>query len=193
MTKSVRHIVAPCVALAALVLPAAAQADPDAVVRDCAADGSVDGNHSNADKKAALDRIPADLDEYSDCRAVIGASIDGPRAGASGRGAPGGDEAAAGGGTAAQRAARAKRRARAKRAKEKRERTVALLGDRKTDPKDPAVFEASNTANGLPTPVLLALIALGLLAAAGGVLVLGRHNRRFAATLRRVSLPFLRR
>jgi hypothetical protein len=153
----------------------------------------VDENHSDADKKAALDRIPADLDEYSDCRSVIGASIDGPKAGASGRGG-GGDDAAAGGGTAAERAARAKkRRARAKLLKAKRERTEAALGGPNADPKDPAVFEASNTSNGLPTPVLLALIALGLLGAAGGVMALGRHNQRFAATLRRVSLPFLRR
>ena len=194
MTKSTRHIVALCVAFAALVLPAAAQADPDAVVRDCAADGTVDGNHSDADKKAALDRIPADVDEYSDCRSEIAASIKGPKAGASGKGGGGGDAAGAGAaGAAAHKAARArKRKAREKRLKE-RERTEVALGDRNVDPKDPAVFEASNTSNGLPTPVLLALIALGLLGAAGGVMALGRHNRRFAATLRRVSLPFLRR
>ncbi len=192
MTKSVRHIVALCVAFAALALPAMAQADPDAVVRDCAADGSVDGKHSDGDKKAALDRIPADLDEYSDCRSVIAASIKGPKAGASSRG--GGDGDASGGvaGKADKVAAAKKRRARAKRLKE-RKQTELALGGRKADPKDPAVFEASNTSNGLPTPVLLALIALGLMGAAGGVMALGRHNRRFAATLRRVSLPFLRR
>ena len=195
MSTSARHIVALFVAIAALTLPAVAQADPDAVVRDCAADGSVDDNHSDADKKAALDRIPADLDEYSDCRSVIAASIKGPKAGASSRGGGGGDDsAAAGGGTAAERAARAKkRRARAKRLAAKRKRTELALGGPNADPKDPAVFEASNTSNGLPTPVLLALIALGLLGAAGAVMALGRHNRRFAATLRRVSLPFLRR
>jgi len=194
MGTSVRHIVALCVALAALALPAVAQADPDAVVRDCAADGSVDGNHSDADKKAALKRIPADLDEYSDCRSVIAASIKGPKAGASSRGGGGDDAAGAGGGTAAERAARAKKRkARAKRLAAKRRRTEAALGGPNADPKDPAVFEASNTSNGLPTPVLLALIALGLLGAAGGVMALGRHNQRFAATLRRVSLPFVRR
>lgn len=191
MTKSVRHIVALCVAFAALALPAVVQADPDAVVRDCAADGSVDGNHSDADKKAALDRIPADLDEYSDCRSAIAASIKGPKAGASSRRR--GDEGGAGAATPEAQAARAKKRkARARRLKE-REQTEVALGNRRADPKDPAVFEASNTSNGLPTPVLLALIALGLLGAAGGVIALGRHNGRFAATLRRVSLPFLRR
>ena len=195
MSSSARHLVALCVAFAALALPAVAQADPDAVVGDCAADGTVDGNHSDADKKAALDRIPADLDEYSDCRSVIAASIKGPEGGrveqrrrrrrrGSRRREP-----------RPQKAAQAKkRRARAKRLKAKRERTEARARRlASADPKDPAVFEASNTSNGLPTPVLLALIALGLLAAAAGAMALGRHNQRFAATLRRVSLPFLRR
>ena len=167
-----------------------AQADPDAVVRDCAADGSVDDDHSDADKRAALDRIPADLDEYSDCRSVIGASIGGsPKAGASGN-----VRDSAGGGSAAAKAERAKKRkARAKRRKKKQETTELALGDRKPDPRNPDVFQASDTSNGLPTPVLLALIALGLLGGAGVAMALGRRNRGLAAMLRRVSLPFLRR
>ena len=107
MTIRVRHLVALCVAFAALALPAAAQADPDSVVRDCAADGSVDDKHSNSDKRKALDRIPADLDEYSDCRSAIGASIGGsPKAGASSNGRDG----AGGGGSAATKAERARKR-----------------------------------------------------------------------------------
>jgi hypothetical protein len=191
MTIRVRHLVALCVAFAALVLPAAAQADPDSVVRDCAADGSVDQKHSDADKRAALDRLPADLDEYSDCRAVIGASIGGsPKAGASGnhRGA---HEAGA---TAATKAARAKKRkAQAERRAKKRKTTELALGSRKIDPRNPDVFEASDTSNGLSTPVLLALIALGLLGAAALTMALARRNQGLAAMLRRVPLPFTRR
>lgn len=190
MTIRVRHLVALCVAFAALALPAAAQADPDAVVRDCAADGSVDGKHSDADKRAALNRIPADLDEYSDCRSVIGASIGGPKAGASGNHRDG----AAGGGSAAAKAERAKKRkASAERRKKKRQTTELALGDRNVDPRNPDVFQASDTSNGLSTPVLLALIALGLLGAAGFAVAVGRRNQGLAAMLRRVSLPFLRR
>jgi len=192
MTISVRHLVALGVAIAALALPAAALADPDAVVRDCAEDGTVDGKHSDSDKRAALDRIPADLDEYSDCRAVIGASVGGsPKAGAS---AKGDDEASAAAGTAGVKVNRAKKkRAAVERRRKKRASTELALGSRKVDPRNEDVFRASDTSNGLPTPVLLALIALALLGVAGGVMALGRRNQGLAATLRRVSLPFLRR
>ena len=178
------------VAFAALALPAAAAADPDAVVRDCAADGTVDGKYSDSEKRAALDRIPADLDEYSDCRSVIGASIGGgPKAGASNndRDAAGGAAAAAG------KVGAAKKKARAEKRQKERANTELALGDRKADPRNPGVFQAADTSNGLPTPVLLALIALGLLATAGGVMALGKRNQALAATLRRVPLPFVRR
>lgn len=191
MTIRVRHLVALCVAFAAMALPAVAQADPDDVVRDCAADGTVDGEHSDADKRAALNRIPTELDVYSDCRSAIRASIGGsPKAGGSSGGGGGAGTTAA----AAAKAERAKRRkARAERREKKREATEAALGDRKIDPRNPDVLQASNTSNGLPTPILLALIALGLLGAAAAVIALNRRNVGPAAMLRRVSVPFLRR
>lgn len=194
MTIRVRHLVALCAALAALALPAAAQADPDAVIRDCAADGTVDGNYSDADRREALKRIPSDLDAYSDCRAQIGGGLGGPKAGASGKDG-GNGSAAAGGATATAAAQRAKRRrakAAAKRRKA-RKATEAALGSRNADPRNPDVFEASDTSNGLPTPILLALIALGLLGAAGAVVALSKRNEGLAAMLRRVPVPFTRR
>ena len=191
MTCRLTHLIALVVAFAALALPASAAADPDAVVRDCASDGSVDGNYSDSDKRKALNRIPADLDEYSDCRAIIGASIGGPKAGASKNDRDAGGAAAAAGGAAAKDIKAKKRKARA--AKRKRKTTEAALGNRNVDPRDSGVFQAADTSNGLPTPVLLALIALGLLATAGGVMALGKRNQGLAATLRRVPLPFLRR
>jgi hypothetical protein len=179
------------VAFAALALPAGAAADPSAVVRDCAADGTVDGNYSDSEKRAALKQIPADLDEYSDCRSVIGASLGGgPKAGASKNGRDGG---AAASGSAAAKAAARKRKARAEKRKKQRAGTEVALGDRNVDPRNGDVFQAADTSNGLPMPVLLALIALGLLAAAGGVMALGKRNPSLAATLRRVPLPFVRR
>ena len=179
------------IAFAALALPAAAAADPDAVVRDCAADGTVDGNYSDAEKRAALGRIPADLDEYSDCRSVIGGSIGGgPKAGVSKNNR---DAAAVASGAGAKKAGAEKKKGRAEKREKKRASTELALGDRNVDPRNGSVFQAADTSNGLPTPVLLALIALGLMAAAGAVMALGKRNRGLAATLRRVPLPFLRR
>ena len=58
--------------LAALALPAAASADP---VRDCAGDGDLDRRYSNSQLRRALDNIPGELDEYSNCREVIKGAI----------------------------------------------------------------------------------------------------------------------
>ncbi len=185
MTRRVRHLSVLAAAFAVLSLPATAAADPMAVIRDCAADGTIDGKHSKADRRGALGKIPADLDEYSDCRAVIAASIGGgvKASAASGGGGDGGSGGAAAGTTgskggpktAAERAAAERRRA----------ATELALGERRVSPRSAGVLEASETANGMPTPVLLALIALGLLGIAGTLLLVSRRKPGVAAALRR--------
>ncbi len=176
-----------CVAFAALALPVAAQADPDAVVRDCAADGSVDGDYSDADKRAALKRIPADLDEYSDCRSLIAASIGG---GSKGKKAG----AIRDGGDGSATATRKRRKGNGSvAATGRRAATEAALGDRIVDPKSADALKTSDTDNGISLPVLLALIALGLAAAAAAVLALARRNGGLPAPFRRVTLARLRR
>jgi hypothetical protein len=197
MTRRVTLLLAPVALLVALALPTGAQADPGAVVRDCASDGSVDGNYSDADKRAALGQIPADLDEYSNCRSVISGSIGGGsgKAKASDNGSGGGAVAAgaagAAGGAKVTKSV-SKHKKSAERAK-KRKKTEAVLGDRQVDPRNAGVFKAADTNNGLPTPVLLALIALGVLCVAGGLLALGRRKPGVAGVLRRVSFPRPRR
>jgi hypothetical protein len=42
-----------------------------AVIRDCSEDGVLNGHYSHSDLTKALDQLPSDLDEYTDCRAVI--------------------------------------------------------------------------------------------------------------------------
>lgn len=190
MNSRMRHLTALVAALAALALPAVAMASPGAVVRDCAEDGSVDGNYSNADKRAALDQIPADLDEYSDCRAVIAASVGGGKAKGSGNGGSGGAPAAR---AAKSAAARKKKKEQARKRKEKREATQLALGDRQIDPSRAGVFNAADTANGVPTSVVLALVALALLCAVGGFVALRKRNIGLPAALSRVPIPRLRR
>jgi hypothetical protein len=56
--------------LLALALPALAHASGGAVIKDCA-DGSIDKNYSQKDYAQALANLPADLDEYTDCRSQI--------------------------------------------------------------------------------------------------------------------------
>jgi len=203
MTSRVRHLFAPALILMVLAFPVAAQASPGAVVRDCAKDGSVDGRYSDKDKQAALKKIPADLDEYSDCRAAIKASIGGPKAGISNKppGPGGGGSGSAGGSGGGQadtngdgKVSPAERKAAdnvevaLKRDKD-RTNTENTLGDRKTDPGKVGAIDAGNTSNGLPLPVILAIAALALLVAAAATLLLGRRNPRVAQALRRVPLP----
>lgn len=194
MTRRVRNLIAPLLAVTAfgLALPAFAAADPDAVVRDCAQDGFVDGNYSDEDKRKALRRIPADLDEYSDCRAVIGASIgDGPSAGVSGADGSGGGAGADSDGDGVPDASGeaslgpAERREAARERELARAETESLLGDRSFDPQNAGAFEQADTSSGLPLPVLLALIALALLSAAGAFVALRRRNPAFMKMLRR--------
>ena len=212
MTSRMRHLIAPALLVLALAAPAAVQASPDAVVRDCAEDGSVDGNYSNADKQAALKKIPADLDEYSDCRAAISSSIGpGPKAAtAKKNGDSGGGAAASGGGdggsptidadtngdgkvTDAEKAA-AGRTDLALKQDAKRKDTETSLGDPKTDPTKVGAIDASQTSNGVPAPVIASIPALALLAAIAALFFLGRRNPGFAQAMRRVPVPgFLRR
>jgi hypothetical protein len=210
MTSRVRHLLAPALILMVLAFPVAtAQASPGAVIRDCAQDGSVDGHYSNADLKAAAKQIPADLDEYSDCKAAIAGAMGsgakatsskksgggGGAAGGSGSGGSGGSGSAAsadtnGDGTIspAEKAAAHKVEL-AQKADAKRAHTDNVLGNPKTDPAKVGAIDAGDTSNGLPVPVILSIAALALLAAAAGLLVLGRRKPGFAQALRRVPLP----
>ncbi|HEU4974728.1 MAG TPA: hypothetical protein VFT50_06525 [Baekduia sp.] len=81
---------------AALCAPSLAHASGAAVVRDCA-DGTLDKTYSQKDYADALAHMPADVDEYTDCRDVIrraqlGGAGGGPGGGSGfgGLGSPGG-------------------------------------------------------------------------------------------------------
>ena len=201
MTSRMRHLIAPALLLLALALPAAVQASPDAVVRDCAEDGSVDGKYSDSEKRKALKKIPADLDEYSDCRSAISGSIGagGPKAGSAKADDSGGGGAGGGGGTPtidadtngdgtvtkAEKEA-AGRTDLALKQDQKRKGLEGSLGDRKTDPTKVGAIDASETSNGLPAPVIASIAALALLALAAGMFFLARRKPGFAQAMRRV-------
>ena len=193
---TIRHFIAPIFLIAVLAFPALAQASPDDVLRDCNADESIDEKHSDADKRAALKKMPGEMKEYTDCEQVIAASIgDGKKnASASGDGGSGFGEAGGGSGGSfdpdtngdgvvdgAEREAADKRERQLAQADTERQ-----LGDRQTDPLKAGAVDSSETANGLSLPAILALLALLLLTLGAGLYVLWRRNPEL---LRRVSLP----
>ena len=88
MIRAIRHLLI-LSALLVLSLPAPAFASADQVIRDCARDGRLDHDYSNAELRRARDNLPADLDEYSDCRDVIANAIKGGSDLGGGAGSPG--------------------------------------------------------------------------------------------------------
>lgn len=57
--------------LISVALAAPALASPSGVIRDCSEDGVLNGKYSQSELDGALEQLPSDLDEYTDCRAVI--------------------------------------------------------------------------------------------------------------------------
>jgi hypothetical protein len=182
----VRRVAYTLVLLIALAAPALAHASPGAVIRDCAEDGDLDRNYSNSDLDKAEQNLPSDLDEYSDCRSVIaGAKTSGSDKGG---GRTGGS--AGGSGPSAQAAennARAQDRAELDALTKNGKKPSLEIGGRTVEPGSNGLFDLASASNGMPLPLLLALIAVGLLAVGGAFLAL----RRRVPALARIPLPRL--
>jgi hypothetical protein len=164
---------------AVLATPATAQASPQGVIVDCAKDGKLDHHYSLSDLKQAEKQLPSDVDEYTNCRDVInqaevqasGSAHKGSSKGAvSGAGPSGG-----GGGTAGPSEADAKALAKATSRAAGGSAPTLSLGGQEVHPGSPGVFKTASAANTLPTPVLAALIAVGVLTAAAGTLAFRRR------------------
>lgn len=72
--RTTTTLVAVLAAVAAAVSPALtspAFASPISVIRDCSEDGVLNGKYSASELERALDQLPSDLDEYTDCRSVL--------------------------------------------------------------------------------------------------------------------------
>ena len=181
MNRLVRHLIV-LGTLGALALPAPAFSSADQVVNDCARDGKLDGKYSNSELRRARNNLPADLDEYSDCRDVIGAAIKGGSDKGIGAGSPGvgatdpAGEAAAQGEDQADLAALASG---------KRPRPSVDVGGTNLAPDSSGFFNLGGAANEVPLPLLLALILLSLFALASG---LGALRDRVPAL---AEMPFL--
>ena len=172
------------VATALVASPGVAQASPQDVLRDCAQDGKLDHHYSISDLKKAEKKLPTDVDEYTNCRDVINqAEVQGSGGNGHGKahGAGAGSGGSGGGGSASPRDVHALDKAKSAGGKPP---SLSLHGQ-KVVPGGGGVFKTAGAANDLPTPVLLALIALGALTVAGGLLALRRRFPEvFGAALR---------
>jgi hypothetical protein len=182
-------------ALAALALPASAFASADQAIRDCARDGRLDQKYSNSELRRARNNLPADLDEYSDCRDVIAAAIKGGSDKGIGSGSPGIGATDPAGEAAAQATDQGDLAAIAS---GKGPKPAVDVGGTSLSPDSSGFFNVGGAANEVPLPLLLALILLSLFALASG---LGALRERvpalaevpFLSKIPAPRVPFLRR
>lgn len=199
--KHIRQLTLVIVAVTALAMPAAAHASADAVIKDCKDDGSLSKSYSKQELQKALRTLPADISDYTDCEDVIRAAL--IPAGKKKDGGGGGGGAGAGAGTPAKPARAKPDHAGDARAlgAAKGQKPKLRIGGKPLEPGKNGLFNLS-ASNGLPTPLLLALIALGLVLVGAALITLRKRIPALAriplpslslASLRRVSLPRFRR
>jgi hypothetical protein len=152
-----------------------ALASPQSVIRDCAQDGKLDQHYSLSDLKNAEKKLPTDVDEYTNCRDVINqAEVSGSGdKGTKAHGAAGGGGSGKSGGGGGPSAKDVKALSRATN-HDQGAPSLSLQGEKVT-PGSGGVFKTAGAANSMPLPVLLALIAVAALTAAGGFVALRRR------------------
>jgi hypothetical protein len=189
----IRHTLFLAAMLCALALPVAtAHASYRDAIFDCNEDSVLDGKYSNAELKKALQHLPTDIAEYTDCADILASAMTGG-SGSSGRGTTPSNPALAtetGAQASSQQDLDALRKKVATDTNKKKAAKVQIAG-RDITPGAGGVFDraGSTEANVLPLPLLLSLIALAAMCALAGALV---ARRQWPAT-RRVARRILRR
>lgn len=203
MTSAIRKLLLLAALIGALTAESAV-AGPYDVIRDCIDDERLQSDYSDAQLHRALRRLTGDVDEYSNCRAIINAAIgDDPKAEKSrNRDGKGKSEDLDGDGkvtaTERRKARRlARKRARERKRERKRERDeIAAIGDPlrgDDDNDDDSAGGGGGGSSGVPLPAMLALAALVLGGAGGGTWFAAQRNPTIANALRRAGLPLPQR
>jgi len=171
--------------LTLLVAAPAAQAGTRAdIIADCFDDGKLDGNYTASQIRDARNNLPADIDQYSDCRDVLARALGGSGDKALGGGAGGGALGGGGGGAGPAQDLTPS----GPQEQQELDQAAAGGGDQPIQVGSTTVVPgaaglASDAAqNAMPVTVLVALILLGLVAIAGAVPYVRRrlHARRVA-------------
>jgi hypothetical protein len=155
-------------AISLVVLPSAAHAD---ALTDCTRDNDLDHSYSRSELQNALDSLPTDSDEYSNCREIL--------AGAIHSGSDKGGGRPKGTGPNGQPLSGNEQSKRAKDSADLASITKSDgtpppvdVGGETVKPGDNGLYDLASASNGLPTPLLLALIVMGVLALTGALVAL---------------------
>lgn len=81
------------------IAPAAEAASTTQILRDCADDGALQGHYSPSELRKARKNIPADTDQYTDCRDVLARAVASSAAGGGSSSPGGGGGGTSGGGS----------------------------------------------------------------------------------------------
>jgi hypothetical protein len=155
-------------ALALLLLPPAARAD---ALTDCTKDNKLDQHYSNSELRKALDNLPTDSDEYSNCREILAGAI--TNGSDKGGGRPKNTGPNGGPLAADEQTKRQKDNADlAALTGANRQPPSVEVGGQSVKPGDDGLFDLASASNDLPTPLLVALILLALLALTGALVAL---------------------
>jgi hypothetical protein len=164
-----------------LLAPALARASGDDVIKDCTHNGQLTKTYTQKEYDQALANLPADVDEYGDCRQIIrDAQLAAAGGGNGSTGGPAGSIPGVGPAASVPRT-QAEKQALAQ-ATSKGDAPVKLASNGGTGGK-PLVpgassFDAGGITHGLPTPVIVALALLGVAALAGALIALRPQIRR---------------
>lgn len=173
MGRFSRNILVSLVVVSAVFALAAASASAS-VITDCNDNGAIDGKYSPSQLKNALGNIPADVDQYSDCRSLIQQALLNSFAKKNKGGGSGSNNSA----SLAQVVGKSDRKSVERKVKRATRRTagaaVADLAGANID-RSGARTLASSAAPGTPAAPLIALFGVILLLAAGPV---GRLAKR---------------
>jgi hypothetical protein len=158
-----------------LAAPVAGAASRNQIIRDCA-DGSLEGNYSASEMRDARNNLPADVDEYTDCRDLL------TRATHSG-GKPSGGDGGGGGGTAVTSGAGNGEKLSPSSPEEEKALAAArgsagnsaVVVDGERIVPGAAGFAADAARRGLPAPLVVLLVLLGVAALAGAVPVIRKR------------------
>jgi hypothetical protein len=154
--------------LALLALPGSAMANP---IRDCTWDGDLDKQYSNAELRKALDDLPTDQDEYSNCREILSGAITSGSDKGGGRPTAGADGSPLPPEETTARAKDTEDLAAITADPEKNPPSVEVAGE-EVEPGSNGLFDLASASNDLPMPLLVALIALLVVALIGGLVAL---------------------
>lgn len=170
------------IAVLLLGLPAAAHASGADVIRDCAQDGQLNKHYTQKELRDAYNNLPSDIDEYTDCRAVIRAAM-GIGSGNNGGAPPNGVLVPSGAVAASQADVNALNQVTAQAAKGKR--PTIHIGNQVVVPGNAGltgVLGGLAGSNGMPTSLIVAIASLLVLAVVTAYLA-----------LREKAIPFLTR